>query len=40
MYSALFLSSYTDILRELYFRHIYARVQVEICPQIFRKNGR
>ena len=39
MYSALSVSSsYTDILRELYFRHIYARVQVEIFPRIFRKN--
>ena len=40
MYPALFVSSYTDILRELYFRHIYARVQVGIFPRIFRKNDR
>ena len=38
MYPALFVSSYTDLLRELYFRHIYARVQVEIFSRIFRKN--
>ena len=38
MYSALFVFSYPDILRELYFRHIYARVQVEILSRIFRKN--
>ena len=40
MYSALFVFSYPDILRELYFRHIYARVQVDIFPRIFRKNDR
>ena len=40
MYPALFVSSYTDILRELYFRHIYARVQVDIFSRIFRKNDR